>query len=140
MDTSEAYEHETRLHCLPAVSVYDLFHLGAKYAREVIDRVRVDETTGEALERADLAKLSTAREIIGRWVRHYHEHRLHPVLHYLPRGEYYTGCPAARLAQPRPKLTAPRTRRRELNRAASACRVTNGEDLTLTGRENSRTS
>ena len=44
MDMSEAYEQETRAHCPHAVIVYDLFHLVAKYGREVIDRVRVDET------------------------------------------------------------------------------------------------
>lgn len=44
MDMSEAYERETRAHCPQAVIVYDLFHIVAKYGREVIDRVRVDET------------------------------------------------------------------------------------------------
>jgi transposase len=44
MDMSEAYELETRTHCPHAVIVYDLFHLVAKYGREVVDRVRVDET------------------------------------------------------------------------------------------------
>ena len=44
MDMSEAYEQETRLHCPRITIVYDLFHVVAKYGREVIDRVRVDET------------------------------------------------------------------------------------------------
>lgn len=44
MDMSEAYEQETRLHCPQITIVYDLFHVVAKYGREVIDRVRVDET------------------------------------------------------------------------------------------------
>lgn len=44
MDMSEAYELETRAHCPQAVIVYDLFHIVAKYGREVIDRVRVDLT------------------------------------------------------------------------------------------------
>jgi transposase len=44
MDMSEAYELETRAHCPRAVIVYDLFHVVAKYGREVIDRVRVDQT------------------------------------------------------------------------------------------------
>jgi len=44
MDMSEAYELETRAHCPQAEVVYDLFHIVAKYAREVIDRVRVDQT------------------------------------------------------------------------------------------------
>src|SRR6266542_458045 len=44
MDMSEAYEAETRAHCPQVTIVYDLFHVVAKFAREVIDRVRVDET------------------------------------------------------------------------------------------------
>ena len=44
MDMSEAYEQETRAHCPQITIVYDLFHIVAKFAREVIDRVRVDET------------------------------------------------------------------------------------------------
>jgi transposase len=44
MDMSEAYELETRAHCPQAAIVYDLFHVVAKFAREVIDRVRVDVT------------------------------------------------------------------------------------------------
>lgn len=44
MDMSEAYEQETRAHCPQATIVYDLFHVVAKYSREVVDRVRVDET------------------------------------------------------------------------------------------------
>ncbi len=32
-----------RAHCPNAVIIYDLFHVVAKYGREVIDRVRVDE-------------------------------------------------------------------------------------------------
>lgn len=44
MDMSEAYEQETRLHCPQAAIVYDLFHVVAKFGREVVDRVRVDET------------------------------------------------------------------------------------------------
>ena len=43
MDMSAAYEQEVRAHCPQAVIVYDLFHVVAKYGREVIDRVRVDE-------------------------------------------------------------------------------------------------
>jgi transposase len=44
MDMNEAYEQEVRAHCPHAVIVYDLFHVVVKYGREVIDRVRVDET------------------------------------------------------------------------------------------------
>jgi transposase len=43
MDMNSAYEIEVREHCPQAAIVYDLFHVVAKYGREVIDRVRVDE-------------------------------------------------------------------------------------------------
>jgi transposase len=43
MDMNAAYELEVRAHCPQAEIVYDLFHVLAKYGREVIDRVRVDE-------------------------------------------------------------------------------------------------
>jgi transposase len=43
IDMNTAYELEIRKHCPNAQIVYDLFHVVAKYGREVIDRVRVDE-------------------------------------------------------------------------------------------------
>jgi transposase len=43
MDMNTAYELEVRAHCPQAQVVFDLFHVVAKYGREVIDRVRVDE-------------------------------------------------------------------------------------------------
>jgi transposase len=43
MDMNTAYDLEVRRHCPHAEVVYDLFHVVAKYGREVIDRVRVDE-------------------------------------------------------------------------------------------------
>lgn len=43
MDMDPAYEQEVRYQCPMARIVYDLFHVVAKYGREVIDRVRVDE-------------------------------------------------------------------------------------------------
>jgi transposase len=43
MDMNPAYEEEVRHQCPLAEIVYDLFHVVAKYGREVIDRVRVDE-------------------------------------------------------------------------------------------------
>ena len=44
MDMSTAYFEEVRAQCPHVTLVYDLFHVVAKYGREVIDRVRVDET------------------------------------------------------------------------------------------------
>jgi transposase len=43
MDMTAAYDLEVKAHCPNASVVYDLFHVVAKYGREVIDRVRVDE-------------------------------------------------------------------------------------------------
>lgn len=43
IDMNAAYELEIRAACPNAQIVYDLFHVVAKYGREVIDRVRVDE-------------------------------------------------------------------------------------------------
>jgi transposase len=43
MDMSAAYEEEVRQRCPKAEIVWDLFHVVAKYGREVIDRTRVDE-------------------------------------------------------------------------------------------------
>lgn len=43
MDMNSAYILETQAHCPAAEIVFDLFHVVAKYGREVVDRVRVDE-------------------------------------------------------------------------------------------------
>ncbi|AXA89782.1 ISL3 family transposase [Massilia sp. YMA4] len=43
MDMNTAFDLEVKAHCPQAHVVYDLFHVIAKYGREVIDRVRVDE-------------------------------------------------------------------------------------------------
>jgi len=43
MDMNSAHDLEVKMHCPQAEVVYDLFHVVAKYGREVIDRVRVDE-------------------------------------------------------------------------------------------------
>ena len=43
IDMTTAFELEIKAHCPNAEIVYDLFHVVAKYGREVIDRVRVDQ-------------------------------------------------------------------------------------------------
>lgn len=43
MDMNGSYIEEVKAQCPRAQIVYDLFHVVAKYGREVIDRVRVDE-------------------------------------------------------------------------------------------------
>jgi len=44
LDMSLAFTAETQPQCPDAAIVYDLFHVVVNYGREVIDRVRVDET------------------------------------------------------------------------------------------------
>jgi transposase len=71
MDMSEAYELETRAHCPRARIVYDLFHVVAKYGREVLDRVRVDQTNrlARAGRAADRRTRALRRVIKGtRWL------------------------------------------------------------------------
>lgn len=43
MDQNSAFDLEFKLHCPKAEVVYDLFHVVARYGREVVDRVRVDQ-------------------------------------------------------------------------------------------------
>ena len=43
MDMNTAFDLEVQKHCPQAQVVYDLFHVVAKFGREVIDRVRVDQ-------------------------------------------------------------------------------------------------
>ncbi len=43
MDMNTAMDLEVQAHCPNAAVVYDLFHVVAKFGREVIDRVRVDQ-------------------------------------------------------------------------------------------------
>jgi transposase len=71
MDMSEVYEAETRAHCPQVAIVYDLFHVVAKFGREVIDRVRVDETNriARAADPNDRRTRAARRVIKGaRWL------------------------------------------------------------------------
>ncbi len=43
MDMNTAFDLEVRAHCPNAEVVYDLFHVVARFGREVVDRVRVDQ-------------------------------------------------------------------------------------------------
>lgn len=43
MDMNTAFDLEVQAHCPNARIVYDLFHVVAKFGREVMDRVRVDQ-------------------------------------------------------------------------------------------------
>jgi transposase len=63
MDMNTAFDLEVKKHCRKAKVVYDLFHVIAKYGREVIDRVRVDEANRHRNDKP-------ARQFIkrGRWL------------------------------------------------------------------------
>ena len=43
MDMNTAFDREVQFHCPRAEVVYDLFHVVARYGRDVIDRIRVDQ-------------------------------------------------------------------------------------------------
>lgn len=63
MDMNTAFDLEVQLHCPQAEVVYDLYHVIAKYGREVIDRVRVDRAN-------QLKQDRPARQVVkrGRWL------------------------------------------------------------------------
>lgn len=63
MDMNGAFETEVRAQCPGAEIVYDLFHVVAKYGREVVDQVRRDEARR-------LADDNAARKVIkgSRWL------------------------------------------------------------------------
>lgn len=63
MDMNTAFDLEVRQHCPQAEVVYDLFHVVARFGREVIDRVRVDQANA-------LRDQPVARKVIkrSRWL------------------------------------------------------------------------
>jgi transposase len=63
MDMNTSFDLEVKKHCPQAEVVYDLFHVIAKYGREVIDRVRVDRAN-------ELKNDKQARRFVkqGRWL------------------------------------------------------------------------
>lgn len=64
MDMNAAYEEEVRAHCPFAEIVFDLFHVVAKYGREVIDRVRVDEANRLRHDKPARAVIKGARWLL----------------------------------------------------------------------------
>ena len=64
MDMSTAYDLEVRQHCPNAEVVYDLFHVVAKYGREVIDRVRVDEANRLRADKPARRVVKTSRWLL----------------------------------------------------------------------------
>ncbi len=63
MDMNTAFDLEVAEHCPKAEVVYDLFHVVAKYGREVIDRVRVDRANELKADKQARRKVKR-----GRWV------------------------------------------------------------------------
>jgi transposase InsO family protein len=76
---------------------------------------RYHRSTREALAEGELRNLGQARVLIGEWVTHYNERRLHAALGYLPPAEYYSGDPAARQQERQIKLVSGREKRRQAN-------------------------
>ena len=64
MDMNTAYDLEVRMHCPNAEVVYDLFHVVAKYGREVIDRVRVDEANRLRADKPARRLVKTSRWLL----------------------------------------------------------------------------
>ena len=77
---------------------------------------RFHRSTREALGDEAFRTFERARALLGEWVRHYNEARLHAGLGYLPPAEYYRGDPAARRRERQAKLQRGRAERRRLNR------------------------
>jgi putative transposase len=77
---------------------------------------RFHRSTREALGDEALRTVARARALVGEWVRHYNETRLHAGLGYLPPAEYYRGDPAARRRERQTKLERGRAERRRQNR------------------------
>lgn len=64
MDMSAGFELEVRRHCPQAAIVFDLFHVVAKYGREVIDRVRVDRANELREQRGERRIVKGARWLL----------------------------------------------------------------------------
>lgn len=64
MDMNASYEEEIKEHSPQAAIVYDLFHVVAKYGREVIDRVRVDEANRLKGDKKARKVVKTARWLL----------------------------------------------------------------------------
>jgi transposase len=64
MDMSAACLEEVRARCPQAEIVYDLFHVVARYGREVIDRVRVDEANRVRRDEAGRKTITGSRWLL----------------------------------------------------------------------------
>lgn len=66
MDMNAGYAEEVRAQCPSAKIVYDLFHVVAKYGRQVIDRVRVDQANRLRGDKAARKLVKGARWLLAR--------------------------------------------------------------------------
>lgn len=64
MDMNAGFAEEVRAQCPHAEVVYDLFHVVAKYGREVIDRVRVDQANVLRQDRSARRVVKSARWLL----------------------------------------------------------------------------
>lgn len=70
MDMNTAFDLEVKRHCPQARIIYDLFHVIAKFGREVIDRVRVDEANRYRHDRPTRRVIKQARWLLLRNPEH----------------------------------------------------------------------
>lgn len=75
IDMTTAYELEIRAHCPRADVIYDLFHVVAKYGREVIDRVRVDQANRLRDDKPARKVIKSARWLLLRNRNHLDAHQ-----------------------------------------------------------------
>ena len=66
MDMNAGYAEKVRAQCPQAQIVYDLFHVVAKYTRQVIDRVRVDEANRLRHDKPARHLVKSARWLLAR--------------------------------------------------------------------------
>jgi transposase len=64
IDMNAGYELEVKSHCPNAVIVFDLFHVIAKYGREVIDCVRVDRANELRAQRRERRLVKSVRWLL----------------------------------------------------------------------------
>lgn len=64
MDMSHAFRAEVQMHCPQAEIVYDLFHVVAKYGKEVVDAIRVAEANRIRHDRAGRKLIKGAKWLL----------------------------------------------------------------------------
>jgi transposase len=64
MDMNTAFDLEVRAHCPKAEVVYDLFHVVARFGRDVVDRVRVDQANALRAEPARRQVIKRSRWLL----------------------------------------------------------------------------